>query len=78
MGPNLENVGRVILIIGLAITILGAGIWLMARVTGWDKFPGTIKWESGNMTCVFPLLASILLSVVLTILLNILARMFNR
>lgn len=78
MTPNLENIGRFILIVGMAIAIIGAGIWLVARVTGWEKFPGTIKWESGNMTCIFPLLASIIVSIVLTILLNVLARLFNR
>ena len=78
MVPNLENIGRFILIIGIVLSIIGAGIWLIARFTGWEKFPGTIKWESGNLTCIVPLLASIILSIVLTILLNVLTRWFNR
>lgn len=78
MSTNLEGIGRIILIVGLTITIIGAGIWLIARVTGWEKFPGTLKWESGNISCIFPLLASILLSIVLTIVLNLLVRWFNR
>jgi Zn-dependent protease with chaperone function len=78
MFPNLESIGRWIVILGLAITIVGAGIWLISRITGWEKFPGTIKWQSGNLTCLIPLLGSIILSIVLTLLLNLLARMFNR
>ena len=78
MSSNLEGIGRIILLIGLTITIIGAGIWLIARLTGWEKIPGTLKWESGNLSCVFPLLASIILSIVLTIVLNLLARWFNR
>lgn len=74
MVPNLEQIGRIILIIGISISIIGVGIWLIAKFTGWEKFPGTIKWESGNVTCIVPLLASIVLSIVLTILLNVLAR----
>ena len=78
MSPNLESIGRIILIVGLTITIIGAGIWLIARITGWEKFPGTLKWESGNVSCFFPLLASIVLSIILTIVLNLLVRWFNR
>lgn len=75
---NLETMGRWIVILGLAITIIGGGIWLIARITGWEKFPGTIKWQSGNLTCVVPLLGSIILSIVLTLVLNLLVRWFNR
>jgi Zn-dependent protease with chaperone function len=78
MSPNLEAIGRWILIIGIAITILGASIWFIARLTGWEKFPGTLKWQSGNLTCIIPLLGSIVLSILLTIILNLLARWFNR
>ena len=78
MFPNLESIGRWILIVGLAITILGASLWLIARLTGWEKFPGTLKWQSGNLTCLIPILGSIVLSILLTIILNLLARWFNR
>ena len=78
MIPNLETIGRWILIVGLSITVVGAGIWIIARLTGWEKFPGTIKWQSGNLTCIIPLLGSIILSIVLTLVLNLLVRWFNR
>ncbi len=78
MVPNLETVGRWVFIIGLTISLVGAGIWLIARVTGWDKFPGTIKWQTGNLTCVIPLLGSLILSIVLTLVLNLLVRWLNR
>ncbi len=78
MGPNLETLGRWVLIVGLSIAVVGAGIWMIARMTGWEKFPGTIKWQSGNLTCIVPLLGSIILSVLLTLILNLLARLFNR
>lgn len=78
MTPNLESIGRWVLIIGIAITVIGAGIWFIARLTGWEKFPGTLKWQSGNLTCIVPLLGSIILSILLTIILNLLARWFNR
>lgn len=78
MVPNLETIGRWVFIIGLTIMLVGAGIWLVARGTGWEKFPGTIKWQTGNLTCVIPLLGSIILSIVLTLVLNLLVRWLNR
>jgi hypothetical protein len=78
MFPNLEGIGRWVVIVGITITIIGAGIWVLARLTGWEKFPGTIKWQSGNLTCVVPLLGSILLSILLTVVLNLVIRWLNR
>ena len=78
MTPSLETIGRWIVLLGLMTTITGAVIWLLARLTGWEKFPGTIKWQSGNLTCLVPLLGSIILSILLTILLNFLVRWLNR
>jgi len=78
MFPNLESIGRWILIAGITITIIGAGIWILARLTGWEKLPGTIKWQSGNLTCIVPILGSIILSILLTVVLNFVIRWFNR
>ncbi len=57
---------------------LGGLLWLLARIPGLERFPGTIRIERPGFTCVFPLLASILLSVLLTIVLNIVVRLLNR
>lgn len=78
MFPNLETIGRWIVLFGLAITIIGAGIWVISRFTGWEKFPGTIKWQSGNLTCVIPILGSIIISILLTLVLNLMTRWGNR
>lgn len=78
MTPTLATIGRWIFLSGLVITLVGGLIWLAARITGWDKFPGTLRFQTGSLTCVVPILGSILLSVILTILLNLAARFFNR
>ena len=76
---NFEGVGRLLLIAGLGLALLGGLIWLMARfLPGLSQFPGTIKFQAAGLTCVFPLLASILLSVILTVLLNLAARFLNK
>lgn len=73
---NIEAIGRWLVIGGIALAIIGGAVWLLAKAfPNLSQFPGTIRIQSGGMTCVFPLLASIILSIVLTILLNILARL---
>ncbi len=78
MSPNLESIGKVIIIIGLTLLILGGIVLGLSRIFGWEKLPGTLRFESGNITCLVPILGSILLSIILTLILNILIRFFNR
>lgn len=77
--PGVEAVGRWLVIGGLTIALLGGLIWLAARLfPGISQFPGTIRFQSGPVTCIFPLLASVILSIVLTILLNLVSRLFGK
>jgi hypothetical protein len=78
--PGLESIGRWLMIAGLGLALMGSALWLIGRVlpNGAKDLPGTIRIEGSGFTCVFPLLASIVLSILLTIILNVLARFFNR
>ncbi len=78
MMPSFDSLGRWLVIIGITITLIGGLIWLIARLTGWEKFPGTLKFQSGGLTCIFPILGSILISILLTVILNLVARFLNR
>ncbi len=73
---NIEAIGRWLVIAGVGLSIIGGAVWLLAKAfPNLNQFPGTIRIQSGGMTCVFPLLASLILSIILTILLNIIARL---
>jgi hypothetical protein len=77
--PGLETIGRWLIIAGLAIVFFGGIVWLVARLfPNLSQFPGTLRIQGGGMTCVFPILASIIASIVLTILLNVIARLMNK
>jgi hypothetical protein len=67
------------MIAGIALFGVGGLIFLLSRL-GINLFqlPGDIRWESGNMTCVVPLVSSILLSILLTLILNLVIRYLNR
>lgn len=74
--PGFEAIGRWLVIGGIGLAVLGGIIWLAARLfPNLDQFPGTIRIQGAGFTCVFPLLASIILSILLTILLNVIARL---
>lgn len=75
---GLEAIGRLLVLMGVMITLIGALLWLGGRFFGSTELPGTIRIETQGLTCVFPLLASIVISIVLTVVLNILVRLFNR
>jgi hypothetical protein len=75
--PNLEVLARWLVIGGIGIVILGGILWLVSRIPGLNGLPGTIKIEGSGFSCVFPLLACIVISIVLTVLLNLAARLFK-
>lgn len=77
--PGLERIGLWLVMGGIGLVVLGGIIWLISRVfPNLSQFPGTIRISGGGFTCVFPLLASILLSIILTLLLNIISRFLNK
>lgn len=70
----MENIGRLILIFGISIAIIGGLVMLVGRI-----FPNlpSFRIQIGSLTCIFPIAASILLSIIATIILNIIIRMFR-
>ncbi len=76
---SLIAIGRWLFYGGVFLALLGGSIWLLARIfPGLSQLPGTIRIQTGGVTCVFPVLASILLSILLTVILNLIARFFTR
>ncbi len=75
----MENLARLLLIVGVTCLAAGGLIFLLARA-GWtlENFPGNLRYTVGNNTCVVALGLSLFLSVVLTIALNLVVRLLNR
>lgn len=70
----MNDVGKVLIALGLLITLAGLVLVFVGRVPWIGRLPGDIHVQRGNFTFYFPLATSLLLSVVLTLLLYLLGR----
>jgi len=70
--------GRLLVIIGLAITFSGIVILIATKLfPGLSQMPGTFSYEGENFKIYFPLGLMILVSLLGTILLNVIIRIFR-
>lgn len=70
--------GRILIIVGVALALLGGLIWLLSRASLFGRLPGDIRIERPGFTCLVPLASMIILSIVLTVVLNIVLRMMKK
>jgi hypothetical protein len=73
MGGSLD-LGRLLVVIGLAIVVLGLFITLGPKVPWLGRLPGDIVYRKGGFTLYFPIATSILLSVLLSLVISLLRR----
>ncbi len=71
---GLETIGKLLLVVGGALVLLGGLLWLLSRVPFLGHLPGDIRIERPGFTCLVPLVSSILISILLTILVNVVIR----
>jgi len=76
--PGMEHLGRMLLILGGVIVLLGLLLTFGGRIPFLGKLPGDIHIERENLSCSIPLGSSLLLSLALTVLINVLLRLFRR
>jgi Protein of unknown function (DUF2905) len=74
MAPFGPDVGKLLLLAGLAIAVVGGLMLLFGRL-GLGQLPGDISGSRGSFSFAIPLGTSILLSIVLTVALNIFLRL---
>ena len=71
--PTLESLGKLLLIGGGLITLVGLLILLFGRL-GLGRLPGDVFIQRENISFYFPLATMILVSIVLTIIINLIKR----
>lgn len=65
----MEHLGKILIVFGLLIAILGVGMLLIGKLPYIGKLPGDIVIKKDNFTFYFPLASSILISVILSLVL---------
>jgi hypothetical protein len=70
----MSDVGKLLIVFGLLIALVGVVLVLIGRVPWLGRLPGDILIRQGNWTFYFPLATSLLLSLVLTLLVWLLGR----
>lgn len=75
---NLSDFGRLLLIVGGGIVLLGLILLVAGRIPFLGRLPGDILVRRGSSTFFFPIVTALMLSVVLTIILNLVLFLFRR
>ncbi len=78
---DVQAIGRILLVGGIAVAILGGILMMLARIPFFSKLgnlPGDIHIEVQGFSCFIPIVSMILLSVALTVIVNIVIRLINR
>ena len=75
--PSLISFGRILLILGISLTVVGGMVYLFGKL-GVNRIPGTLVLNQPGGQCIIPIVASIVLSVLLTLILNLIIRFMNR
>ncbi|HET6370829.1 MAG TPA: DUF2905 domain-containing protein [Nitrospiria bacterium] len=70
----MQELGRLILVMGLVLVLLGGLLLLSGRIPWLGKLPGDILIQRRNFTFYFPLATSILISLLLTLVFWLLGR----
>jgi hypothetical protein len=74
----MADLGRLLVVLGLVLVVVGGLVWLVSAFGGRAPFlgrlPGDIHVQRGNWSFHFPLATSLLLSLVLTLVLSFLRR----
>jgi hypothetical protein len=66
----MPEIGKLLIIVGGFILVVGVFLSLGLRIPYLGKLPGDISVNRGNVHFYFPIVTGLLLSLVLTILLN--------
>ena len=70
----MSDLGRMLIVMGIVIALVGVVLLLAGRVSGVGRLPGDIYVERGHWTFYFPLGTSIVLSLLLTLVLWLIGR----
>jgi len=73
-----EGLGRILIIIGVIIVVLGLLLAFGGRIPLLGKLPGDILIKKDGISFYFPIVTVLLLSVILTLIINFVLRFIGK
>lgn len=73
-----DSLGKMMLVLGLVIAVVGVGIMLAGRVPFLGSLPGDLSFDRNGVKIYVPIVTSIVISIILTIVLNLVFGIFGR
>jgi hypothetical protein len=73
-----DSLGKMLLLFGVTIALVGAGIMLAGRVPFLGNLPGDLSFGRDGSRVYVPIATSIVISLVLTVVVNVLLGVFGR
>jgi hypothetical protein len=64
----MNNLGKVLVVVGLVIAVVGAMLWSGIGRSWFGRLPGDIHYSRDNFSFHFPIVTCLLISIVLAIL----------
>jgi Protein of unknown function (DUF2905) len=65
----MQEIGKYIFLIGIALVVFGALAWRFPNIFQWvGKLPGDISIRKGSFSLYFPIVTCVVLSILLTII----------
>lgn len=71
----LQDLGRVVIVIGITLTVLGSVLWFFGKLPFLGKLPGDIMLQKDNFSFYAPITTMILISIFLSIVLTIISNL---
>ena len=76
--PGFEGLGKILIIVGVVILVMGLIIAFGGRIPLLGKLPGDILISKDGFTFYFPIVTFLILSLVLTLIINLVLRFIGK
>lgn len=71
----LQDLGRVVIVIGIVLVVLGSALWFFGKLPFLGKLPGDIMIQKDNFSFYAPIATMIVVSIFLSIILTIVSNL---
>ncbi len=74
----MEGLGRILVILGVVLAVIGLLVLLGAHIPFFGKLPGDVVIKRNDFSVYFPIVSFLLLSIILTIIINVVIRIWGK